>query len=236
VSALELSTLTLPTARVGTSRLPPLQPTADLHAVALDTSDTAAGIDEEMAANLAYGHRPSVLPYLLQDDYDRTLVDVDHPTAVLSNDRLRATFLLGQGGRLWSLVDLATGRELLYANTALQPANLALRNAWFAGGVEWNLGTTGHHPLTCEPLHAARITLPDGTHGLRLWEYERMRELVVQIDAWLPDGAPHLAVHITLTNVTAHDVPVYWWSNIAVPESPATRGARQIFDMIHLGI
>ena len=164
-----------------------------------------------------------MLPYLPQDDYDRTLVDVEHPVAVLSNDRLRATFLLGQGGRLWSLVDLVTGRELLYANDALQPGNLALRNAWFAGGVEWNLGTTGHHPLTCEPLHAARITLPDGTPGLRLWEYERMRELVVQIDAWLPDGAPHLAVHVTITNVTAHDVPVYWWSNIAVPETPATR-------------
>ena len=223
MSALELSTLTLPTARVGISPLPPLQPTADLHAGALDTSDIAAGIDEEMAANLAYGHRRSVLPYLLQDDYDRTLVDVAHPTAVLSNDRLRATFLLGQGGRLWSLVDLVTGRELLYANAALQPGNLALRNAWFAGGVEWNLGTTGHHPLTCEPLHAARINLPDGSAGLRLWEYERMRELVVQIDAWLPDGAQHLAVHVTITNVTAHDVPVYWWSNIAIPQTAGTR-------------
>ncbi|HEY5784620.1 MAG TPA: DUF5107 domain-containing protein [Microlunatus sp.] len=223
MSALELSTLTLPTARVGTSPLPPLRSTADLHTVAADDSDSVDSIDEEMSANLAYGHRPSVLPYLLQDDYDRILVDVAHPTAVLSNDRLRATFLLGQGGRLWSLVDLVTGRELLYANAALQPGNLALRNAWFAGGVEWNLGTTGHHPLTCEPLHAARITLPDGSAGLRLWEYERMRELVLQIDAWLPDGAPHLAVHITITNVTAHDVPAYWWSNIAVPETPATR-------------
>jgi len=223
VSALELSTLTLPTARVGTSPLPPLHSTADLHTVAADARTGGDGIDEEMAANLAYGHRSSVLPYLLQDDYNRILVDVAHPTAVLSNDRLRATFLLGQGGRLWSLVDLARGRELLYANAALQPGNLALRNAWFAGGVEWNLGTTGHHPLTCEPLHAARISLPDGTAGLRLWEYERMRELVVEIDAWLPDGAPHLAVHVTITNVTAHDVPVYWWSNIAVPETPGTR-------------
>ena len=223
MSALELSTLTVPTARLGTSPLPPLRTTADLHAAAAYSTDGPGGIDEEMAANLAYGHLTSVLPYLPQDDYNRTLADVAHPVAVLSNDLLRATFLLGQGGRLWSLVDLVTGRELLYANDALQPGNLALRNAWFAGGVEWNLGTTGHHPLTCEPLHAARITLPDGTPGLRLWEYERMRELVVQIDAWLPEGALHLAVHVTITNVTAHDVPVYWWSNIAVPQTTATR-------------
>jgi hypothetical protein len=223
VSALELSTLTLATAPVGIGPLPPLRPNADLHAVEGRGTDGDQGIDEEMAANLAYGRVPSVLPYLPQDAYDRTLVDVAHPVAVLSNERLRATFLLGQGGRLWSLMDLVTGRELLYANAALQPGNLALRNAWFAGGVEWNLGTTGHHPLTCEPLHAARIRLPDGSAGLRLWEYERMRELVFQIDAWLPDGAAQLAVQVTVTNVTAHDVPVYWWSNIAVPETADTR-------------
>ncbi|WP_344841667.1 DUF5107 domain-containing protein [Nonomuraea dietziae] len=49
----------------------------------------------------------------------------------------------GLGGRLWSLVELSTGRELLHRNPVIQPANLALRDAWFAGGVEWNLGTTG---------------------------------------------------------------------------------------------
>jgi hypothetical protein len=218
VAIVEPSSLVLPTAPVGVDHLPPLRPTADLHSVA-----SADGVDDQMRANLAYGRVRSLLPYLPQSRYDRTLRDVEHPVAVIANDRLRATFLLGWGGRLWSLVDLATGRELVYTNAVLQPGNLALRDAWFAGGVEWNLGTTGHHPLTCEPLHAAVIALPDGTPGLRLWEFERLRELVVQIDAWLPDGAPALAVMITISNVNAHDVPVYWWSNIAVPQTPGTR-------------
>ena len=62
MSALELSTLTLPTARVGTSPLPPLRTTADLH-TATDLSPSGAdGIDAEMAANLAYGRVASVLP------------------------------------------------------------------------------------------------------------------------------------------------------------------------------
>jgi hypothetical protein len=218
VPTLELSTRTLPTVPVGVDPLPPLRSTADLH-VAVATE----GIDAEMEQNLAYGHLPSVLPYLLQSAYDRALTPTETPVAVLSNDRLRATFLLGWGGRLWSLVDTTTGRDLLYANAALQPGNLALRDAWFAGGVEWNLSTTGHHPLTCEPLHAARITLPDGSPGLRMWEFERMRELVVQIDAWLPDGVTALAIQVTITNVNDHDVPVYWWSNAAVRQSPGTR-------------
>lgn len=238
MSTVELSTLRLPTAGVRVDLLPPLRSTVDLHQdVALQDLSAAGvdegGVDEEMATSLAYGKVSTVLPYLPQSEYGRELAEVEHPVATLDNGRLRATFLLGWGGRLWSLIDQRTGRELLYANAALQPGNLALRDAWFAGGVEWNLGTTGHHPLTCEPLHAARITLPDGTPGLRLWEYERMRELVVQLDAWLPADADRLAVMITVSNVNVHDVPVYWWSNIAVPQviggrvvAPATSAFR----------
>lgn len=218
MATVELSSLILPTAAIGTDPLPPLRFTRDLHA-AVSTS----GVDPEMAANLAYGHVSSILPYLLQSTYGRTLTEVEHPVAVLANERLRATFLLSRGGRLWSLVDTTTGRNLLYSNAALQPGNLPLRDAWFAGGVEWNLGTTGHHPLTCELLHAARLTADDGTPVLRLWEFERLRELVVQLDAWLPDGADALSVQVSVTNVNAHDVPLYWWSNIAVPQADGVR-------------
>ena len=40
-------------------------------------------------------------------------------------------------------------RELLFNNPIYQPANLALRNAWLAGGIEWNVGQFGHSFLTC---------------------------------------------------------------------------------------
>jgi hypothetical protein len=222
MSTLHLDVLRLPTSPLGPpDPLPPLRSPADLHAV--DPGPAEGGLDEEMRRGMAYGRLPSVLPYLNQSDYGRELVDVDHAVAVLENDRLRATFLLGWGGRLWSLVDLATGRELLYRPATLQLANLALRDAWFAGGVEWNLGLTGHTPLTCAPLHAARVEL-DRPHGgaatplLRLYEYERMRGLVYQVDAWLPNGSPHLLVHVTVSNPTDATVPLYWWSNTAVPE------------------
>lgn len=181
------------------------------------------GPDEEMRRNLDYGNPSALIPYTRQGEYDRIRGERELPTVVLENEILTATFLPAYGGRLWSLVHRSTGRELLHRNAILQPANLALRDAWLAGGVEWNFGTTGHWPLTCEPLHAVRTTAPDGTPVLRMYEFERLRRMVVQIDAWLPPGSPALYVHVSLHNQNASETPVYWWSNIAVPETAQTR-------------
>ncbi|WP_207925959.1 DUF5107 domain-containing protein [Actinocrispum wychmicini] len=219
MSAVYLDTVRLPVAALG-----PDNPLPPLGAPKLVTPmvDTLAA-DPEMARNLAYGRPRTLLPYTVQDGYTRDLTDRDVPVAIVDNGILRAEFLLDFGGRMRSLVHLPTGRELLHRNPIVQPANLALRNAWFAGGVEWNLGTTGHTALTCAPLHAARVVRPDGVEVLRMWEFERGRELVYQIDAYAPAGSPVLYVHVRIINPNQHEVPVYWWSNIAVPETPDTR-------------
>jgi hypothetical protein len=198
--------------------LPPLRLLGHLH----DDID-CAGLDEEMTRNIRYGNVRSVLPHLLEDDYSRELVPRETRMAVLENRYLRATVLLELGGRLWSLEDKVGGRELLYNSDRIRLGNLGLRNAWFPGGVEWNLGTTGHTALTCSPVHAAALELPDGAPGLRIYEWERMRELVYQVDFRLGPGSRQLAVEVTVTNPNAHAVPAYWWSNIAVPSSAGTR-------------
>jgi tetratricopeptide (TPR) repeat protein len=198
--------------------LPPLRLLGDLH----DDID-CAGLDEEMTRNIRYGNVSSVLPYLLQDDYSRELVPQETTVAVLENSYLRAIVLLELGGRLWSLEDKVGGRELLYNSDRIQLGNLGLRNAWFPGGVEWNLGTTGHTALTCSPVHAVSLQLPDGAPGLRIYEWERMRDLVYQVDFRLGPSSRHLGVDIKVTNPNAHPVPAYWWSNIAVASSAGAR-------------
>src|SRR3954467_6783424 len=55
------------------------------------------------------GHEGSILPYRLQDQYDRNRSPRSFKTAVLENEQLRATFLLEFGGRLWSLVHKPSG-------------------------------------------------------------------------------------------------------------------------------
>ena len=229
--SLSVTERSLPMADPGPTN--PLPPFADTRTFAADLA--TAGFPAEIAANIGYGTPRSIYPYLLRDGYTRERTPGTLRMAVLENAHLRAEFALGLGGRLWSLTDQGSGRDLLFTNPVLQPANLALRNAWFAGGVEWNIGTRGHTPTTCEPLHAAVVTGPHGGEALRMWEFERLRGVVFQIDAWLPDDSPALLVQVRIRNHHDRVVPMYWWSNTAVRERPDLRVLTPADHAYHIG-
>ncbi|MGW2222422.1 DUF5107 domain-containing protein [Nonomuraea sp. NPDC001684] len=208
--------ITLPVALPGPDNpLPPLGEAAGPAA-------TVAGAPPDMAFQLSYGRLASVLPCRVQDGYDRARRPRRVEAIQLANDRLTATLLPGWGGRLYSLVHRDHG-ELLYRNPVLQPANFGLTGAWFSGGVEWNSGSTGHTTLTCRPVFAGEAEGPDGTPMVRVWEWERTRDLPYQVDFWLPRGSDFLYVGVRMRNPHPHEVPAYWWSNIAVPETGRTR-------------
>lgn len=177
------------------------------------------------------GCAPRVLPYRMQDRYTRTDAPLPLETLVLENEHLKAVFLPGLGGRLYSLYSKTQRRELLFCNPVLRIANLAIRNAWFSGGVEWNLGHTGHHAFTCAPLYCCPVHSPDGETFLRMYEYEAVHEQILQLDFHLPDGAEQLAVHVRIENALSTQAPLYWWTNTAAPLSPGTRvfsGSKEI--------
>lgn len=216
------STLTLPVAPLGPENpLPALLPLDETHS--LEESDRAA-LPPDMARQVGYGPLRSVLPARILDGYGRQRDAAPLDTLVIENDRLRATVLPGLGGRIASLFHKPTERELLYTNPVFQPADFALNGAWYSGGIEWNIGATGHTTLSCAPLHAARVPAPRGDGAMvRLWEWERLRDTPFQVDLWLPEESDFLYVGCRVRNPHDRTVPVYWWSNIAVPEDAHTR-------------
>lgn len=180
-------------------------------------------VRKEDAEYIGQGMIRTLLPYTLQDNYNRDRKLRKFQGAILENDKLKAVFLPQLGGRLWSLYHKELKRELLYVNPIFQPGNLALRNAWFSGGVEWNVGVKGHSPLTCSPMYACRMEDEKGNPALRMYEYERIRGIVYSIDFILPEGSEVLYVKTTVENTAGDDKYMYWWSNIAVPETHDTR-------------
>jgi len=163
------------------------------------------------------------LPYRMQDRYTRKKEPLTFKSAVLENDILRAVFLPELGGRLFSLVHKPLKRELLARNQVFQPANLAIRNAWFSGGIEWNTSQYGHAFHTCSPVFAAEIRGSQGEPGLRIYEFERCKGHFWQIDFFLPENFPFLLASVRVLNPFSRPSSMYWWTNMAVPEEEGTR-------------
>ncbi|WP_328535851.1 DUF5107 domain-containing protein [Streptomyces sp. NBC_00344] len=225
--------LTLPAAPLGPENpLPALRPLDEVHTV--DAGDRA-GMPRDMARQIGWEPLRTLLPARILDGYGRRRTPTGIDTVVIENDRLRATVLPGLGGRIHSLFHKPTGRELLYRNPVLQPADFALNGAWFSGGIEWNIGATGHTALSCAPLHTALVQAPDGGEMLRLWEWERLRDLPFQVDLWLPGDSDFLHVGVRIRNPHEQTVPTYWWSNTAVPEEGTTRVLAPADEAWHFG-
>ncbi|MBR7156435.1 MAG: DUF5107 domain-containing protein, partial [Lentisphaeria bacterium] len=136
---------------------------------------------------------------------------------ILENDFLKAEFIPALGGRLWSLFDKESGRDLISDNGAFLPGNLAIRNAWFAGGIEYNCGRRGHDVQTCSPRFTAVLQDSDGTPVVRFYEISRDRLTPFQMDFYLPENSRFLYMRVRIVNPNDHEVPMYWWSNLALP-------------------
>lgn len=174
-----------------------------------------------LAENL--GVRERILPYKVQDRYSRKRLPLKMKTIVMENDYLRAVFWPENGGKLYSLFDKVNQRELLMSNPVYQPGNLAIRNAWHSGGIEFNFGNIGHHYFTCDNLFAAVLRDDQGNAFVRMYEFERAKSTLFQIDFHLPEDSPVLYSHVKVFNPFDQDTTTYWWTNIAIPEDGNTR-------------
>ncbi len=179
------------------------------------------GEDAELFLN--FGLRPNAMPSKLQDRYNSELTPRVWKTAVLENDYLKATFLPELGGKLWSLYDKINNRDLLTENPVVKPGNLAICNAWCSGGVEWNIGTRGHHVRTCRTMFMAKAKTFKGTPVLRLYEFSREYGVAYQMEFFLPEDSKFLFVRTRIHNHHCRTIPMYWWSNIAVDDADDLR-------------
>ncbi|MEG2388911.1 MAG: DUF5107 domain-containing protein [Clostridia bacterium] len=214
--SIQKTTIRMPITRLlGENQLPMLRDRDDWHA-------RDAGLLPEEREGLGRGTGFRVLPYRMRDLYEQTPAPRAVEAIVLENQFLRATFLPAWGGRLMSLFDKAHGRELLFANPVIKAGNLALRNAWFSGGIEWNFGHYGHTFFTCENVFFARCA-QDGEEFLRMYAFERLTRMVYQVDFHLPDGAQQLAAHMRVYNPTDEDQSIFLWTNTAVEEQQGAR-------------
>ena len=203
-----------------------------------EIQDLDIPVDKSMSSedtvHLGWDNGRKVLPYKMQDRYTREMKKRKVKTVVIENDHIRAEILPELGARINSLYDKNENRELLYKNPYIRFANLAIRNAWFSGGIEWNIGQLGHSYFTCSPVYVAEIISDNSAPGVRIYEYERRKGLFWQVDLHLPQDSGHLFAHMRVENTTGKRLPMYWWTNIAVQETHDTRVVAAAREVIYM--
>ena len=115
--------LTIPSADMGE-----VNPLADIYNIEYIHAgyELSKNVQKDDLAYVGKGMINSILPYTIQDNFNRERKERKFKVAILENEYLKATFIPELGARLWSLYDKEHDKELLYKNPVFQPAVLAI--------------------------------------------------------------------------------------------------------------
>jgi len=106
-----------------------------------------------------------IYPYTLLDEIASRPAPKVYRTLTLENQYLRVTVLPDLGGRVYSLFDKISNREVFYKNSIVKFSPLAIRGAFFSGGLEFSF-PVAHAPTTADPINWDLLENEDGSGSL----------------------------------------------------------------------
>ncbi len=175
------------------------------------------------AKGAATVRNPVVYPYTMQDHLSRKLENVTYKAIFLENEYLKITCLPELGGRLHSVYDKTTGREMFHKNSVIKPSMIAMRGAFISGGVEWNAGPQVHTVTVLSPVDAISGTNEDGSAWIEISNLEKSLRTQWTVRVTLHPGRAYLDEDIRIYNPAEAMNPYYFWNCTAFPQLPGTR-------------
>ena len=162
-------------------------------------------------------------PYTRQDHLLKRKEIRTYRALILENEYLKITCLPELGGRIHSVWDKTTNEEMFHSPGLIKPALIAMRGAWVAGGIEWNVGPQGHTVTDVSPVDATLVTNPDGSATLVVGNTEKMFRTRWTVRLTLHPGKAYLDESIRMFNPTDGTHTYYFWNNTAFPNLDGTR-------------
>lgn len=162
-----------------------------------------------------------IYPYTLLDDIAPTPTEKVYRTLNLENEYLRVTVLPDLGGRVYSVYDKIAGREVFYKNSVVKFAPLAIRGAFFSGGVEFSF-PVAHAPTTADPVNWALQENPDGSATIFFGGLEHISRMRWTIALTLYPGRCALAQDVRLQNPSPLPGRYHYWTNASLPADDQT--------------
>ena len=158
----------------------------------------------------------NIYPYTMLDDLTDKREVKGYRAVYLENEYLKAIVLPELGGRLYSLFDKVTKREVFYRNNVVKYGLVSLRGAWISGGIEFNF-PNGHTTDTVSPVSFRLLHEPDGTGAVVVGDTDQVTGMHWEVALTLRPGQARLEQRVTLFNSTPSTRSHWYWANAAVP-------------------
>ena len=156
-----------------------------------------------------------IYPYTLQDEIASKPTEVTYRALILENKYLRVTVLPELGGRVYSLYDKVSEREVFYKNPIIKFSPLAIRGAFFSGGLEFSF-PVAHAPTTADPVNWDLRQNEDGSASIIIGGLEHMAGLRWTIKLTLFPDRCALAQDVQLFNPTPIPGRYHYWTNASL--------------------
>lgn len=162
-----------------------------------------------------------IYPYTLQDEIAPKATNKTYRALVLENRYLRVTVLPDLGGRVYSVVDKVSEREVFYRNSVIKFSPLAIRGAFFSGGVEFSF-PVAHAPTTADPVNWDIRQEDDGSASISIGGTEHISGMRWTVKLSLYPDRCALAQDVRLYNPTPIPGRYHYWTNASVDSDDQT--------------
>jgi tetratricopeptide (TPR) repeat protein len=156
-----------------------------------------------------------IYPYTLQDEIASKPRDKEFHTLTLENRYLLVTVITDLGGRVYSVFDKIANREVFYKNSVLKFSPLAIRGAFFSGGVEFSF-PVAHAPTTADPVNWDMHQNDDGSASIIFGGREHISNLRWMISLTLFPNRCALAQDVLLYNSSPIPGRFHYWTNASL--------------------
>jgi len=162
-----------------------------------------------------------IYPYTMLDDIAPTPRDRTYLTLNLENHYLRITVLPELGGRIYSVYDKVSKREVFYKNSVIKFAPLAIRGAFFSGGVEFSF-PVAHAPTTADPVNWDLRENENGSATIFFGGLEHISRMRWTISITLYPDRCAIAQDVLLQNPSPLPGRYHYWTNASLPADDET--------------
>jgi len=163
-------------------------------------------------------------PYTGLNNFSDKPEPITYDSIVVENEYLKMRVIPSLGARLHDLYDKVNNAHVFHYNEIIRPANIALRGAWIANGIEFNSLDRGHHtPDNFSPVDWKVKELEDGGVTVYIGNINLITNMYYLVGLTLRPGRHFLETSVKTFNNDALRTKHYFWTNTA---ESVTEGSR----------